>query len=90
MVYHWLIHWLGSLDSRRARGRETRVADGELCGKWMPRAKAYCARGPGHPPLCASPEAIENHRVRRRGHVRNDPPEAVKRWKCTHLLKTTA
>ena len=63
------------------------MADGELCGKWMPRAKAHCARGPGHPPPCASPEAMQNHRVRRRGRVRNDPPEAVKRWKRTHLLK---
>lgn len=60
---------------------------GELCGKWMPRAKANCARGAGHPPPCASPKAMETHRVRRRGRVRNDPPEAVKRWKRTHLLK---
>ena len=58
------------------------------CGKWMPRAEAYCARGPGHPPgQCASPDAMEAHRVRRRARVRNDPPEAIRRWRAADRLK---
>lgn len=60
----------------------------ELCGKWMPRAQTTCARGPGHPPgQCASAEAMKAHRVRRRARVRNDPPEAVKRWRRKNRLK---
>jgi hypothetical protein len=30
---------------------------------------------------------MENHRVRRRGRVRNDPPEAMRRWRLVHKLK---
>jgi hypothetical protein len=46
----------------------------------MPRKQAYCARGPDHEPPCATAQAMENHRVRRRARVRNDPPEARARW----------
>jgi Recombination endonuclease VII len=35
-----------------------------VCGAWMPRKKTYCARGAGHPPPCASPEAMEAQRQR--------------------------
>ena len=37
---------------------------GELCRKWMPRKQTYCARGAGHPPPCATPEAMEAQRQR--------------------------
>jgi hypothetical protein len=30
---------------------------------------------------------MESHRVRRRARVRNDPPEALKRWRLAHKLK---
>ena len=56
--------------------------DQELCGKWMPRAEAYCSRGAGHPPgHCASPEAMEAQR--RRGHAarRLYDPVAARRWR---------
>lgn len=58
----------------------------QLCGKWMPRKGTHCARGSGHAPPCATPESMENHRVRRRARTRNDSPEAVKRWKRKHRL----
>jgi Recombination endonuclease VII len=58
----------------------------EPCGKWMPRKQASCARGPNHGGACATAEAMENHRVRRRGRMRSDPPEAIRRWKRKHRL----
>lgn len=54
----------------------------------MPRARTTCARGAGHPPgQCASAEAMRAHRVRRRGRVRNDTPEAKSKWRQAHKLK---
>jgi hypothetical protein len=54
----------------------------------MPRKQTTCARGAGHPPgQHATAEAMENHRVRRRGRVRNDTPEAKARWRQAHKLK---
>jgi len=39
----------------------------------MPRKKTYCARGPGHPEgQCASADAMQAHRVRRRARVHID------------------
>jgi Recombination endonuclease VII len=58
----------------------------ELCGKWMPRKQTNCARGLKHGGPCATAQAMENHRVRRRARERNDPPEAIRRWKRKHLL----
>lgn len=57
------------------------------CGKWMPRARDYCARGPGHAPPCHSPARMEKQRVGRRARVREDAPEAKARWRRTHHLK---
>ena len=37
---------------------------GDLCGKWMPRKMTQCARGAGHPPPRATPEAMERQRQR--------------------------
>ena len=54
----------------------------------MPRKRTTCARGAGHPPgQHATAEAMENHRVRRRGRVRNDTPEVKAKWRLTHKLK---
>lgn len=54
-----------------------------ICGKWMPRAGAYCARGLGHPPgLCASPEAMESQRQRGRARERVYDPADVVRWRA--------
>ena len=59
-----------------------------ICGKWMPRAGAYCARGLGHPPgLCASPEAMESQRQRGRARERVYDPADVVRWRVAHRLK---
>lgn len=64
------------------------ASDKPTCGKWMPRAEAYCARGPGHTPgLCASPDSMQAQRVRGRARVRNDPPEAKRQWRAVHRLK---
>ena len=58
----------------------------KLCGKWMPRKKTYCERGTGHPPPCATPEAME--RQRQRGAAsrpqRVVTPEAKARWNRAH------
>lgn len=40
------------------------MADEEICGEWMPRAGANCARGTGHPPPHASPAAMQKQRER--------------------------
>lgn len=53
-----------------------------LCGKWMPRKKTYCARGAGHPPPCATPEAMQRQRQRAAAArpSRVVTPEAKARW----------
>jgi hypothetical protein len=60
--------------------------DDEVCGKWMPRAKDYCARGPSHPVPCKSPEAMERQRQRsaERRPARVVTPEAKARWNRAH------
>jgi len=59
----------------------------DLCGKWMPRKQAYCARGAGHPPgLCASPEAMEAQRQRGAARFRAYDPVASRRWRSKHRL----
>ena len=50
----------------------------------MPRKQAHCARGVGHPPPCASPEAMERQRQRAaeraRVHGRHSSPVVKSRW----------
>jgi len=61
-------------------------SDQSTCGKWMPRANSYCARGPGHPPPCATPEAMERQRQRAadRRPDRVVGPEDKARWARAH------
>ena len=42
--------------------RPQRMSEAELCGKWMPKAKAFCARGPGHNGPCMSPASMARNR----------------------------
>lgn len=60
--------------------------DKPTCGKWMPRQQVHCARGPDHPPPCASPEAMERQRERAaaRRPSRVVTPEAAARWRRAH------
>jgi hypothetical protein len=48
----------------------------------MPRKKTYCARGAGHPPPCATPEAMARQRQRaaERFQSRIVSPAAKIRW----------
>lgn len=55
------------------------------CGLWMPRAKAFCARRPGHPEgLCASPAAMERQRGAAAERIYD--PDASRRWRAKHRL----
>jgi hypothetical protein len=52
------------------------VAVKELCGKWMPRGREYCARSAGHKDQCLSLKSVERKRTRgneRRQERRADP-----------------
>jgi hypothetical protein len=60
------------------------VADQQLCAKWMPRKQANCARGAGHPPPCATPEAMERQRQRQAASLRPYDPVASARWRRAH------
>jgi Recombination endonuclease VII len=57
-----------------------------VCGEWMPRKQTYCARGAGHPPPCASPEAMEAQRQRSAESrpTRVVTSESKARWNRTH------
>lgn len=63
---------------------------GERCGKWMPRAKDYCARRPGHQAECRTAAALAERRERlterRRGQTLVTP-EARTRWNQAYKLK---
>lgn len=63
----------------------------DLCGKWMPRKKTTCARGAGHPPPCATPEAMERQRQRtaERVHVhgRSVNLAAKAKWRRAYKLR---
>jgi hypothetical protein len=63
----------------------------QLCSKWMPRAQAECARGVGHPPPCASPEAMERQRLRSAQRViiygRSFNPVVRARWRQAYKLQ---
>lgn len=58
-----------------------------LCGKWMPRARAACARQPGHPAPCASPEAMERQRQRTAARKAAQPPTAGDRARWNRAYK---
>lgn len=59
----------------------------ERCGKWMPRARAYCGRAPGHTEGCRSVEAMEAMRQRTANRPRQVvTPEARRRWNQTYRL----
>jgi Recombination endonuclease VII len=62
---------------------------GDLCGKWMPRKMTSCARGAGHPPPCATPEAMARQRQRaaERAPSRAVTPAAKARWNRVYKLK---
>lgn len=63
------------------------IRDDDVCGKWMPRARAYCARNPGHPEgQCRSPEAVAAWRQRSASRDRIVTPEAKARWARKHKL----
>jgi Recombination endonuclease VII len=66
--------------------REALRMAGGLCGKWMPRAQATCARGLGHGGPCKTPEAME--RMRQRTAARARPHDAVarSRWNLAYKL----
>ncbi len=57
---------------------------GRLCGRWMPRKRVFCARGTGHPPPCASPQAMGSQRRRTRARPRVVAPEDKARWARAH------
>lgn len=62
-----------------------------LCGKWMPRKETYCARSAGHPPPCATPEAMQRQRQRAADrvlvHGRNVNPVVKARWRQAYKLQ---
>ena len=63
------------------------TASEDVCGKWMPRARAHCARTPGHPEgKCRSPEAVSAWWQRTAKRVRVVTPEARARWARKHRL----
>ena len=61
-------------------------SDKPTCGQWMPRKRTHCARGIGHPPPCATPEAMERQRQRAAAArlARVVTPEDRARWKRAH------
>jgi hypothetical protein len=63
----------------------------KLCGKWMPRARDYCARKPDHQAECRTAKALEDHREakteRRRGTRGADDLATRQRWRKTHRLR---
>ena len=66
------------------------ASDEPTCGKWMPRAKANCARRLLHKGECRTAKALADHRQRiterRRGQTLSTPV-ARARWRLTHKLK---
>jgi hypothetical protein len=63
---------------------------GDRCGKWMPRAKDYCARMPGHGSECRTAAALADRKARlterRRGQTLVTR-ETRSRWNRTYKLK---
>jgi hypothetical protein len=62
----------------------------EVCGKWMPRKQASCARILGHEGDCRTAQALVDSRAqqtaRRKGVRLRDDPEARRRWGRKHKL----
>jgi hypothetical protein len=63
------------------------------CGKWMPKAKATCARRPDHPGKCATVAAYVERNgnrprktARRRGVRVGDDPAVRARWRLAYKL----
>jgi hypothetical protein len=57
----------------------------------MPRKQANCARGVGHPPPCATPEAMERQRQRTAErvlvHGRSVNPVVKAQWRQAYRLQ---
>lgn len=75
-------------------GEQRSATSREVCGKWMPRRQAPCARILGHKGDCRTAEALADPRsrktarrkgVRARARARPDP-EARRRWVRKHKL----
>jgi Recombination endonuclease VII len=63
------------------------LADLELCGKWMPRAKEHCARRPLHESECRTAKALADNRTRKtERRVGQSDPAARSRWRQTYKL----
>jgi hypothetical protein len=66
------------------------MADDEqpTCGKWMPRARAYCARKPQHKAECRTAQALADHRARKTARRIGGmiDPQARARWARKHRL----
>jgi hypothetical protein len=63
---------------------------GGRCGKWMPRARDYCGRMPGHRGECRTVAALADRRARlteRRREKTLVTPEARSRWNRAYKLK---
>jgi hypothetical protein len=62
--------------------------DVELCGKWMQRAKAACARMPLHKGECRTAKAMADNRARKTARRVGGmiDPEARARWSRKHKL----
>ena len=63
---------------------------GDRCGKWMPRARKYCARMPGHQGECHTAAALADRRARlteRRLGGTLVTPEARTRWNRANKLR---
>ena len=79
----WLTRWVITMS----------VSDqptGDRCGKWMPRARQYCARTPGHKSDCRTAAALAEYRARlteRRVGQTRVTPEARSRWNKAYKLK---
>lgn len=64
------------------------AAKGDVCGKWMKRAKENCARRPNHKGKCRTAKALDerNRRKteRRRGVRKADDAAALARYRRAH------
>jgi hypothetical protein len=63
---------------------------GDRCSKWMPRAREYCGRMPGHRGECRTAAALAERRAvltERRREKTLVTPEARSRWNRAYKLK---
>jgi hypothetical protein len=70
--------------------KEALLADQQRCGKWMPRAKEYCARRPLHEDDCRTAAAMADNRARKteRRVGQTDPPPGAGGTRRTSCLAT--